>query len=118
MSKRHLQFLRNDAIDEVTAIRIREYEAKSNTAVKLPVPLEQIVEQVLGLDFDWDIIEEHPGEQILGGLDAVNKKILLNETHLDLFNSKPGLLRSCDGQKHVPILRQSQGSDAESFAAE
>ena len=67
--------------------------------VKLPVPLEEIVEQVLGLDFDWDVIEEQPGEQILGGLDAENRKILLNEAHTDLFDQKPGLLRSTIGHE-------------------
>jgi len=63
------------------------------------VPLEQIVEQVLGLHFDYDVIEELPGEQILGGLDAVNRKILINETHLDLFEKNPGLLRSTIGHE-------------------
>ncbi len=33
----------------------------------------------------WDVIEEQPGEQILGGLDAANRRILLNEAHTDLF---------------------------------
>ncbi|QDU29572.1 hypothetical protein ETAA8_46860 [Anatilimnocola aggregata] len=97
--KRHLQCLRNEAIDGVTAQRIREYESKTGVTVSLPVPVEQIVEQVLGLDFDWDEIEELPGEQILGGLDAVNKKILLNEKHTALFDSKPGLLRSTIGHE-------------------
>lgn len=95
----HLKYLRNEAIEEVTAQRIREYESKTGVNVTLPVPIEQIVEQVLGLDFDWDVIEERPGEQILGGLDAVNKKILLNETHLELFEEKPGLLRSTIGHE-------------------
>lgn len=97
--KRHLQYLRNEAIDAVTAQRIREYESKTGVTVTLPVPVEQIVEQVLGLDFDWDEIEELPGEQILGGLDAVNRKILLNEKHTALFDSKPGLLRSTIGHE-------------------
>ena len=96
---KHLRYLRNEAIEEVTAQRIREYESKAGVTVTLPVPLEQIVEQVLGLDFDWDVIEEHPGERILGGLDAVNKKILLNEKHLGLFEEKPGLLRSTIGHE-------------------
>ena len=96
---KHLKFLRNKTIEEVTADRIRQYESQTGVTVTLPVPLEQIVEQVLGLDFDWDVIEELPGEQILGGLDAVNKKILLNETHADLFEQKPGLLRSTIGHE-------------------
>lgn len=97
--KPHLQYLRNEAIDCVTAQRIREYESKAGVTVRLPVPVEQIVEQILGLDFDWDEIEELPGEQILGGLDAVNRKILLNEKHTPLFDSKPGLLRSTIGHE-------------------
>ncbi|MDB4777819.1 hypothetical protein OAG68_00010 [bacterium] len=92
--KKHLQFLKNSVIEDVTAQRIREYETKQKVVVTFPVPIEQIVEQVLGLDFDWDVIEEHPGEQILGGLDAANAKILLNETHVKVFEEKPGLLRS------------------------
>ncbi len=90
MSKQNLKYLRSEAIEEITAQRIREYEAKTGEAVTFPVPIEEIVEQVLGLDFDWDIIQEKPGEQILGGLDARNRKILLNEAHNDLFDEKPG----------------------------
>jgi hypothetical protein len=99
MTKPHLKYLKNEVIEDVTARRIREYEAKSGIAVTLPVPLEKIVEQVLGLDFDWDVIEEQPGEEILGGLDAVNRKILLNEMHADLFKQNPGLLRSTIGHE-------------------
>lgn len=99
MSKHNLRFLRNEVIEQVTAQRIREYESKSCTAVTLPVPVEQIIEQVLGLDFDWDEIEEMPGEQILAGLDAVNRKILVNEKHVGLFEEKPGLYRSTIGHE-------------------
>ncbi len=99
MTKRHLKYLRNETIEDITAQRVREYEAKAGVTVKLPVPVEEIVEQVLGLDFDWDVIEEQPGEQILGGLDAANRKILLNEAHTDLFDEKPGLLRSTIGHE-------------------
>lgn len=99
MSRQSLKYVRNEAIEEITAQRIREYEVKTGGAVTLPVPVEEIVEQVLGLDFDWDIIQEKPGEQILGGLDARNRKILLNEAHNDFFDEKPGLLRSTIGHE-------------------
>ncbi|NLS97569.1 MAG: hypothetical protein GXX96_35975 [Planctomycetaceae bacterium] len=99
MSKARLKYLRTGVIEDITAQRIRDYEAKAGVTVALPVPLDQIVEQVLGLDFDWDVIEEQPGEQILGGLDAAARKILLNEAHTDLFNEKPGLLRSTIGHE-------------------
>jgi hypothetical protein len=84
MTRNRLKYLRNETIEDITAQRIRQYEATAGVTVELPVPVEEIVEQVLGLDFDWDVIEEQPGEQILGGLDAVNRKILLNGAHTDL----------------------------------
>jgi hypothetical protein len=99
MSKPHLKFLKNEVIEDVTASRIREYEAKAGVTVTLPVPIEKIVEQVLWLDFEWDVIEEQPGEQILGGLVAAERKIILNEKHLALFKEKPGLERSTIGHE-------------------
>ena len=99
MTKHRLKYLKNEVIEDVTAQRIREYESKVGVTVALPVPIEEIVEQVLGLDFDWDVIEEQPGERILGGLDVANRKILLNEAHTALFEQKPGLLRSTIGHE-------------------
>lgn len=99
MSKSRLNFLRNAAIEEITANRIREYEVKVGARIKLPVPIEKIVEQVLELSFDWDEIEELPGEQILGGIVAEHRTILLNEKHLDLFEEKPGLERCTIGHE-------------------
>ncbi len=99
MSNHRLKYLKNEAIEDVTAARIREYEAKAGVTVKLPVSIEKIVEQVLGLDFEWDEIEEQPGEQILAGLVAAERKIVLNEKHLALFEAKPGLERSTIGHE-------------------
>lgn len=99
MSGSRLRFLRNNVIEQITEQRLREYEVKTGETISFPVPIENIVEQVLGLDYDWDIIEELPGEQILGGLDAVNRKVLLNERHVDLFEQNPGLLRSTIGHE-------------------
>ena len=53
----------------------------------------------MGLDFDWDEIEEQPGEQILGGLVAAERKIVLNEKHLAFSRQKPGLQRSTIGHE-------------------
>jgi hypothetical protein len=99
MSNHRLKYLKNEAIEDVTVARIREYEAKVAVPVKLPVPIEKIVEQVLGLDFEWDVIEEQPGEEILGGLVVAERKIILNEKHLALFKEKPGLQRSTIGHE-------------------
>jgi hypothetical protein len=94
MNKPPLRFMRNEYIEDVTAARIREYEAKAGVKVAFPVPAEELIEQVLGLCFLWDQIEEQPGEMILGGLSRKTRTIVLNEKHLELFEQKPGLLRS------------------------
>lgn len=68
MTNPRIKYPRNEASENVTAQRIRKYESKAAVTVKLPAPGEQIVEQVLGLDFDWEVIGGQPGEQLLGGL--------------------------------------------------
>ena len=65
MTKLSLRFMRNEHIEDVTTHRIRQYEAKVGVKVGLPVPGEEIIEQVLGLNILWDTIQEHPGEMIL-----------------------------------------------------
>lgn len=86
-------------IDEITAMRIRQYEEHSGSPVTFPVPIENIVEQILELDFDWIEIEEREGEQILAGLVPEERRIVLNGLHLDLFEAKPGLERSTIGHE-------------------
>lgn len=99
MTNRRLKYLKNEVIEEITAKRIREYEYKFDTNVTFPVPIQKIVESILGLDFDWDIIEEKPGEQIMAGLIPSQKKIVMNERHLELFEEKLGLEQSTIGHE-------------------
>ena len=99
MRRFDLSNLRTSVIDEVTAMRIRQYEDLSGTTVTFPVPVEKIVEQILKLDFDWVDIEEREGEQILAGLVPEQRRIVLNTRHLDLFAAKPGLERSTIGHE-------------------
>ncbi|MCA9062070.1 MAG: hypothetical protein KDA96_03400 [Planctomycetaceae bacterium] len=99
MRRHDLKNLRTRTIDATTAWRIRQYEQLTGRPVCFPVPVEQIVEQVLGLDFDWVEIEENPGEQILAGLIPEERRIVLNTRHLNLFQEKPGLERSTIGHE-------------------
>jgi hypothetical protein len=99
MSRGKAKIQTNRAIEELTARRLREYEAKVGAPIKFPVPVEKVIEQILGLDFDRDEIEEQPGETILGGLNTANRTIVLNTRHQDLFDAKPGLERSTIGHE-------------------
>lgn len=99
MRRHDLTNMRTRTIDAVTAMRIRQYEQLTGEPVSFPVPIEKIVERILGLDFDWIEIEEQPGEQILAGLIPEEKRIVLNARHLELFRQKPGLERSTIGHE-------------------
>lgn len=99
MRRFDLSNIRTEVIDETTAMRLRQYEQLSGTTVRFPVPIENVVEQILKLDFDWIDIEEREGEQILAGLVPEQRRIVLNSRHLDLFSSKPGLERSTIGHE-------------------
>lgn len=99
MRRHDLSNISTSEIDDITALRIRQYEQLTGTPVTFPVPIENIVEQVLGLDFDWVEIDERTGEQILAGLVPEERRILLNARHLDLFDAKPGLERSTIGHE-------------------
>lgn len=56
----------------------------------LPVPVERIVESIYGLSILWSNVEERPGEQILGFLSPIDRRIVLNERHATLFESVIG----------------------------
>lgn len=99
MRRHDLTNMRTRTIDAVTGLRIRQYEQLTGVPVTLPVPVEGIVERVLGLNFDWVEIEERPGEQILAGLIPEERRIVLNTRHLELFREKPGLERSTIGHE-------------------
>jgi len=64
-----------------------------------PIPIETVVLQILDLAVAWDELPEDDGIQILGGLSAAQKKIVLNEKHRDLFETIQGLMRSTIGHE-------------------
>lgn len=99
MRRHDLTNMRTRTIDGITGMRIRQYEQLTGEPVMFPVPIEMIVERILGLNFDWIEIEEQTGEQILAGLIPEERQIVLNSKHLSLFQSKPGLERSTIGHE-------------------
>lgn len=92
-------FMPNEALEELTARRLRDYERKTGQPLTLPVPAEEMIEQVLDLCILWEVVEEQRGEMILAGLKRRTRTIVVNETHLKLFEEKPGLLRSTLGHE-------------------
>jgi len=94
-----MRFYRNQHIEELAEQRLFQFEQLVGTPLTPPISIERFTEQVLGLDFLWDAIEELPGETILGALKAKDRLIILNERRRPLFDEKPGLVRTTIGHE-------------------
>ena len=94
-----MRILRNQEIEEIAQSRLAELERLLGQQLSPPIPIDLIAEKVLGLDFLWEPIDELPGEQILGGLIAKKRLIILNENRKALFAEKPGVERSTKGHE-------------------
>lgn len=94
-----MRILRNQEIEEIAASRLAELERKLGQPLSPPIPIDLVAEKVLGLDFLWEPIDELPGEQILGGLVAKKRLIVLNENRKGLLTGKPGVERSTKGHE-------------------
>jgi hypothetical protein len=70
--------------------RLRELELWDGSA---PVPIDHVLEHVLGLMISWEKVEEPPGRQVLACLRPETREVVLNERHVMLFRQKPALLR-------------------------
>src|SRR5438105_2126707 len=94
-----MKILRNETIERRAEARLTELSRSLGHLLPLPIPIDRLAEDVLGLDFLWDEIEELPGETILGGLDVESRQVILNTRCSDLFTQKPGLERSTKGHE-------------------
>lgn len=94
-----MRILRNQEIEERAASRLAELQQRLGRPLSPPIPIDLIAEQVLGLDFLWEPIDELPGEKVFGGLIAKKRLIVLNENRKGLFTEKPGLERSTKGHE-------------------
>lgn len=84
-------FPRKQALHEAQAdIVLQKHERVTGRPVALPVPVEEIIEQSMGLSILYDEIEEPPGAMILGALSPSQRTIVLNERHLSFFEDVIG----------------------------
>lgn len=94
-----MKFYRNQEIEELAEARLSELEKVLGKPLSPPIPIDILAENVLGLNFLWDAIDELPGEKILGGLKAKDRLVVINEKHRGLFEETSGLERSTKGHE-------------------
>jgi Zn-dependent peptidase ImmA (M78 family) len=77
---------RNEAHKLVASEVFRRHAAKTKTPIRLPVPIELIVELTYELSIEWDDIDEPPDYRILGALSPSTRTIVMNTRHLPTFD--------------------------------
>jgi len=88
-----VRFWRNEHIEARAEERLAQLANSLGRPLSPPIPVDLFIEHVLELDLLWDVIEERPGEMILGAIDPRARQIVINEKHVDLFRQRPGLER-------------------------
>jgi hypothetical protein len=94
-----VKFYRNQAIEDLAAERLSQLARILARPLAPPIPIDLLAEQVPGLDFLWEDIDELPGETVLGALHPQKRLIIMNDKHRTLFDTKPGLERSTKGHE-------------------
>jgi hypothetical protein len=96
---KRVKFYRNQEIEDLAAERLSRLAQLLARPLAPPIPIDLLAEQVLGLDFLWEDIDELPGETVLGALHPQKRLIIMNDKHRTLFDTKPGLERSTKGHE-------------------
>lgn len=76
-----------------------------------PVPVDHVVEHLLGLSLSYEEIEVPSGSVVFGCIRPDTGEIVLNERYLELFERIPGLLRytKCHEAGHADLFGAAQG---------
>jgi hypothetical protein len=88
-----MNFYRNDQIEQIAERRLVEFQQKLGRPLSFPLDIELFGDLVLGLSMLWEEIEEMPGEEVLAGLRASDRLIVMNERRKDEMEQMPGRRR-------------------------
>ena len=94
-----MKFYRNEQIEQIAERRLYEFERKLERPLSLPIDIELFGDLVLGLSMLWEEIDELPGEEVLAGLRAPDRLIVMNERRKQEMEQKPGRRRLTQGHE-------------------
>jgi hypothetical protein len=94
-----MKFYRNERIEQIAEQRLQEFERKLERPLSFPINIELFGDLVLGLSMLWEEIDELPGEEVLAGLRASDRLIVMNERRKNEMEQKPGRRRLTQGHE-------------------
>jgi hypothetical protein len=94
-----MKFYRSERIEEIADRRLREFESQLQHPLSFPLDIELFGDLVLGISMLWEDIEELAGEEVLAGLSASDRLIVMNERHKHEMEQKPGRRRLTQGHE-------------------
>ena len=94
-----MKFYRNEQIDQLAEQRLHEFEQKLERPLSFPLDIELFGDLVLGLSMLWEEIDELAGEEVLAGLRAPDRLIVMNERRKHELEQKPGRRRLTQGHE-------------------
>jgi hypothetical protein len=101
-------FPTDETLEVLALDLLGRYEREFGAVASPPVPVEQIVENVLDLGILWEAIDEGPDEHILAELVPESRTVVFNERRHLLIEQTPGLYNTILGHEaghweaHVP----------------
>jgi len=94
-----VRFYRNAQIEEIAEKRVGEFAALLGRPLAPPIDIELFGDLVLGLSISWEPIEELVGEEVLGGLRAPTRQVVMNEKRLAALEAQSGRRRLTQGHE-------------------
>jgi hypothetical protein len=87
------RYWRRAEVEQYAWHALQEFERRCGAPLSLPVDVDLLGELVFGLTWDWDTIPEPPGRVIWAGLVPRERRVVMNERHLDAYRRNEGFER-------------------------
>lgn len=72
---------RSESHELIASEVLRKHAQRTGVPIRMPIPIELIIEQTYELEIMYDVIAEPPGLTILGALAPTRRQIIINSTH-------------------------------------
>lgn len=87
------------SVERKAYARLRRLRAKGLWDGTGRVPVDHVLEHLLGLRISWETVEEPPDSQVFACIRPETREVVLNEEHVELLREKRGFLRFCKGHE-------------------